>query len=142
MFKTTILAACFALMSFGTFAGTTEPADTESQQRQGAEIATPNPVRHVTPPQPLERHGDVVYPPVPEGLYEEGVVIVTFVVGTDGAVSDIAIKLSSGYTALDAAALRTVSNWHYSPGMQDGKPIKSRMQTTFLYSLGLGKEHP
>ncbi|MCM1034350.1 MAG: energy transducer TonB [Paludibacter sp.] len=55
----------------------------------------------------------------------EGRVVCSFVIGKDGDVQDAAIAQSSGNQELDAEALRVVATMpDWSPGMQDGKPVR------------------
>ncbi len=57
---------------------------------------------------------------------EEGIVLLRLLLGTDGAVSDIAVARSSGFERLDKAALEAVRRWRWSPTMQAGQAVQVR----------------
>jgi len=48
--------------------------------------------------------------------------MVKFQVDTNGRAADATVDKSSGYPDLDAAAVRSLSHWSFSPGTMDGKP--------------------
>jgi len=54
--------------------------------------------------------------------HESGVVILRVVVGEDGRVDEISVQRSSGFPALDEAALTAVRKWRWSPTIKDGRP--------------------
>lgn len=135
-------AAFFTLLTFNASAGSGDPTGAEPDEGQG-HYSRKTVESHVdVPPKALENHKRIYYPPIPLHLFQDGVVVLTFVVRVDGTVSDITIKASSGYTALDDAAIRTVSNWHYTPGTRDGKPFEFRMLEVMEYSIDADHEHP
>ena len=53
----------------------------------------------------------------------EGVVLLAAEVRTDGRVSSLRIKRSSGYPVLDRCAYDSVLTWRFEPGRKMGKPI-------------------
>ncbi len=65
----------------------------------------------------------------------EGTVIVAFVVNTDGTVSDFELLQGIG-GGCDEEALRIVrSSPKWTPGMQDGKAVRTRMRLPINFSL-------
>lgn len=65
----------------------------------------------------------------------EGMAVVKFIVGEDGAVSDVGV-LKSLNTLCDEEAMRVVRampNW--TPGMKDGKAVAVQMALPFKYAL-------
>ena len=65
--------------------------------------------------------------PVPSlRLKEQGTVILSVLVGTDGSVEEIGIARSSGYSRLDKAALEAVRRWRWSPTLVAGTPVQVR----------------
>ncbi|MBT2186827.1 energy transducer TonB [Sphingobium nicotianae] len=58
--------------------------------------------------------------------HEEGIVILSILLGTDGRVSDISITTSSGFSRLDRAALDAVRDWRWSPLVRNGNPVMVR----------------
>lgn len=65
----------------------------------------------------------VAYPASAVSSAEEGTVLVEAEVDINGRAVGAKISRSSGYPDLDAAALRSVAGWSFSPGMRDGKPM-------------------
>lgn len=66
---------------------------------------------------------------------QEGWAKVSFVIDKEGNVLDLIIQDSSGLPSFEKAALRAISQWKYSPAMQDGKPIEqcqSQVQMDFV----------
>ena len=65
----------------------------------------------------------------------EGTVIVAFVVNTDGTVSDFELLQGIG-GGCDEEALRIVKNSpQWTPGMQDGKVVRTRMRLPIKFTL-------
>ncbi|MBM9604454.1 energy transducer TonB [Desulfopila inferna] len=60
------------------------------------------------------------YPAMAKRRGYEGVVLLNVLVDTEGMVSEIKIKNSSGHISLDRAALKTVKNWLFSPATEGG----------------------
>jgi protein TonB len=65
----------------------------------------------------------------------EGSVVVRALIGTDGSVSAVTIKTSSGYRVLDEAAVRAVNRWRFSPARQGDTPIESYYDVRVKFSL-------
>jgi len=55
---------------------------------------------------------------------EQGTVVLTLMLGLDGAVETIAIARSSGFSRLDDAARDAVRRWRWRPMIQQGQPVK------------------
>ena len=75
------------------------------------------------------------YPAVSQEACIEGEVIVEFLVGKDGSISEVKVKRGVS-PELDAEAIRVVSkmpNW--TPGKQRGKPINVRYEIPIMFSL-------
>ncbi|HTP77996.1 MAG TPA: energy transducer TonB [Rhizomicrobium sp.] len=119
----------------------------EGQQGHAAQPAAPI-VRMPTGPIGATASGSIV-PPSPDGPheagafypaesrrnFEEGDVIVNFVVKTDGTVSDAVVATSSGVSRLDAAALAAIATFRYHPATQDGTPIAYRLNAMLRFRL-------
>lgn len=54
---------------------------------------------------------------------EQGTVVLTVVLNTDGSVADVHIAQSSGHRRLDRAALEAVRKWRWSPTIRGGEPV-------------------
>ncbi|MBB1075619.1 energy transducer TonB [Rhodoferax sp. 4810] len=63
-----------------------------------------------------------VYPKISARRGEQGVVIHSVLIGTDGLPVSARLVKSSGFDALDQAALTAVMRWRYSPGKRNGVP--------------------
>jgi len=63
-----------------------------------------------------------VYPAVSKRRGEQGVVVHSVLIGTDGLPVSARLVKSSGFAALDQAALNAVMRWRYSPGKRNGVP--------------------
>jgi TonB family protein len=70
-------------------------------------------------------NSQLVYPESAKSAGIEGRVTLSFVIDTDGSVKDVKV-LRGADPALDAEALRVISSCteKWTPGMQDGKPVK------------------
>jgi bla regulator protein BlaR1 len=72
------------------------------------------------------RFDSCVRPAYPEQELKQnhqGVVTLRFLVGTDGKVKESLIMKSSGYPALDDAALAAISKCSFNPPMASGMPV-------------------
>ena len=67
--------------------------------------------------------------------HEEGVVVLSVLLSTDGRVADISIASSSGSRRLDRAALEAVREWRWSPLMRDGNAVMVRGVVTIPFIL-------
>jgi periplasmic protein TonB len=65
---------------------------------------------------------------------EEGTVVLTVLLDTQGRVSDVAIAQSSGSERLDHAALTAVKDWRWSPVLKNGVPVmvQGRVKIPFI----------
>ena len=71
---------------------------------------------------------------------EEGRVIVQFIINRNGKVSDIEI-VQSVSPSLDAEARRVIKSMpKWKPGMQNGKPVKTRFTLPLLFRLNNNKD--
>ena len=84
---------------------------------------------------------NVHYPEAAEKAGVQGRVIVTFVVGTDGSISDASI-IKSVDPSLDQEALRLVNSMpNWTPGKQDGKAVRVKYTIPISFALQ-GKDEP
>jgi TonB family protein len=75
------------------------------------------------------------YPTTARRMGVEGTVIVAFVVNTDGTVSDFELLRGIG-GGCDEEAIRIVKNSpKWTPGMQDGKVVRTRMRLPINFML-------
>lgn len=80
------------------------------------------------------------YPMDSRRAREQGTVVLSVLLSTDGRVSDIDIARSSGFPRLDRAALDAVRNWRWSPVMRDGNPVMARGVVTIPFILQGGDD--
>jgi TonB family protein len=80
-------------------------------------------------------HAPIQYPPSGISAREEGVVMIAAEVGIDGQTVDAKIAESSGYPDLDAAALQSISQWSFQPGLKDGKPEARWVRLPIAFQL-------
>ena len=57
---------------------------------------------------------------------EQGTVVLSLVLGTDGRVETISVSRSSGFDRLDQAALSAVRKWRWAPMVQNGNPVQMK----------------
>lgn len=72
------------------------------------------------------------YPEKERNTGREGSVEVRAVVDTEGVPHDLAVSRSLS-PAFDAAAMKAVNNWRFSPATKNGKPVSAQIavQVTF-----------
>jgi TonB family protein len=77
------------------------------------------------PPVSLNANSPVTYPPALASQGIEGTVLLRLYVDTLGRILDDSTRIaeSSGYPALDSAALRAAPELRFAPAERDGKPI-------------------
>jgi len=82
------------------------------------------------------------YPMDSRRAREQGTVVLSVLLSTDGRVSDVNITRSSGFARLDRAALEAVRDWRWSPLMRDGSPVMVRGVVTIPFILQGGDGGP
>ena len=76
------------------------------------------------------------YPVIARRMGMEGVVLLSVLVRSDGGVGDIDVQKSSGFSALDDAALRTVrSRWRFVPARKAGEAVDARVTVPIRFQL-------
>lgn len=94
------------------------------------ESSPPAPVAPPAPPTVVLPSSDADYLQNPKPVYpsaskrrgEQGLVIHSVLIGTDGLPVSARLVKSSGFDALDQAALTAVMRWRYIPGKRNGVP--------------------
>ena len=79
----------------------------------------------------------IKYPPSAKEAGIEGVVAVSFVVNTDGSITNVTVKEGQGLTkALNEEAIRVVKNMpKWKPGKQRGRPVRVQYRIPIRFSL-------
>lgn len=82
-------------------------------------------LRRDEPPVPLNSDSPVAYPDALAAQRLGGTVLLRLFVDSTGAVvaESTAVQESSGYPALDSAALAAVPRLQYAPALRDGVPV-------------------
>jgi protein TonB len=75
----------------------------------------------------------LVYPTTARQTHIEGSVTVSASIDEHGKV--VGAKALSGPMVLRQAAVDSVSQWKYSPGLEDGKPVPSQVTVTVEFRL-------
>lgn len=83
----------------------------------------------------LERAIKPNYPISARRRGEEGTVVIDVAVSPEGQASDVRLVATSGFSELDAAAQRAVSQARFKPGTRDGKSIASSARLTIIFRL-------
>jgi protein TonB len=65
-----------------------------------------------------------LYPKLSERRGEQGVVVLSVLVGADGRAREVSVKTSSGYERLDMAAREAVLAWTFVPGKRNGAAVE------------------
>jgi protein TonB len=65
-----------------------------------------------------------LYPKLSERRGEQGVVLLSVLVGPDGRAREVSVKTSSGYERLDVAAREAVLGWTFVPGKRTGVAVE------------------
>ena len=107
-------------------ASDTNNAITAVQSVQPTQTAPPTAEVAPTAPKAVghTHNCDTYYPDMSKRLNEQGTVIVQYVVGTDGSISNVAVRTSSGSDRLDQAAINCVtSRFRSEPATEGGKPV-------------------
>jgi protein TonB len=62
------------------------------------------------------------YPPLARAARVTGVVLLSATISTDGSIKDL--RVISGHTLLQEAAIEAVKQWRYKPTMLNGQPVE------------------
>jgi len=76
-----------------------------------------------------------VYPRVARRRGHQGTVLLEVLVDRNGGVQDLRVLQSSGYTTLDEAALASVKNWSFEPGMKGSSPMDMWVRLPVRFQL-------
>jgi protein TonB len=99
-------------------------------------VAVPGPPAPAAPPAPpsMVQGGDLGtqmvagkpprYPIESRRKHEQGTVVLTLILGVDGAVETLVVSQSSGSPRLDNAARDAVKGWRWKPTIRGGQPVR------------------
>ena len=78
----------------------------------------------------------VTYPEEAQAKGIEGRVVCSFVVDTDGSITDVEVARSSGDASLDQEAVRAVQSMpQWQPAQMDGAPVSVRFSLPINFTL-------
>ena len=100
-------------------------------------VQTTNRPAPLSRPQLLGRECRVLpdYPPASLQNRETGTVRLLFQVDAAGAVTAAQVKSSSGFSALDNAALNTLAKCPFLPAYKDGKPVPGETDVSYVWRI-------
>ena len=110
LFKTSAAAALIAVIY---------PTNANEVSTHLTTIIEPTPIKRVNPKYPMDAAKN----------NREGWAKLSFVIGTDGLVSNVLVTETSGSKDFAAAASRAVSQWEFTPAFADGKAIEQCVNT-------------
>ena len=129
------------------------PPERRPPPRQSApQTAAPQPVRlnaalqgmesftlegRTTPPEAVDaaRNRRPNYPEASRRRGEQGVVRLELRVDPNGRVVDVRVAETSGFNALDAAAVEAVRDWRFRPAQRAGVPVAGSITTAVHFRL-------
>lgn len=100
----------------------------------GQSIAQPGQPQIVEPAAAMEL-SEPIYPPQEIRLQHTGTVLLSVQVLIDGRVGEVRIDQSSGYSRLDASAVREARQWRFKPGTSDGVAVTMWKQVPITFKL-------
>ena len=100
----------------------TTAAPTESDNKAEATASSAPPSDTVVKPTKADylNNPKPEYPALSRRLGEEGKVVISVLINTQGRAEEVRLKKSSGYNRLDDAALRAVKTWGFRAGTRNG----------------------
>ena len=75
------------------------------------------------------------YPSAALRSQEEGLVVLQFLIGTDGSAIDSKVEKSSGYRRLDEAARKALALCKFKPGTEAGKAVQSWARIEYQWKI-------
>jgi protein TonB len=85
------------------------------------------------------RNPPPVYPPMALARDWQGTVLLLVHVSPDGAPSEVTVKESSGYAALDDSAVAAVRTWEFAAARVNERAISSVVEVPIRFHLARGK---
>jgi len=82
------------------------------------------------------RNPEPTYPSSARRRRQEGLVVLAVTVSAEGKATRLAVQKSSGHTALDEAALKSVSDWEFEPAYWGHHAVTSAIEVPVRFQLG------
>lgn len=123
-----------------TTAITAKVADRPVQKAPVVAAPPPRPVQITPPsmkssPRSLASALNTCYPSASRRLNEEGRVVVTVTIDTNGRMSNLQIAQSSGFERLDGATECVIRKLTFNPGRRDGQAIEAQATLPVTFKL-------
>jgi protein TonB len=100
------------------------------------EVDDPSPFRAPVAARPKYKlNPEPPYPLSARRRRQEGEVLLSVRVDATGRAESVEVLESSGFAALDAAALAAVERWEFEPGTLDGAPVPTRVEVPIRFEL-------
>jgi periplasmic protein TonB len=85
---------------------------------------------------PSEIHNPFpAYPPELLARRIQATVVLTLKIASDGSVAEAAVHRTSGYEAMDQAALAVVKAWKFKPAMRNGQRVETVVRKPFSFEI-------
>ena len=85
---------------------------------------------------PSEVHSPFpAYPPELLARRIQATVVLRLKIAADGTVAEAAVHRTSGYAAMDQAALAGVKSWKFKPAMKNGKSVETVVRKPFTFEI-------
>lgn len=117
------------------------PAERESSET-GATTVESAPGRPASAPQPsiaarprYKNNPEPAYPLSARRRRQEGSVLLRVRVSAAGRPEAVSVRRSSGFEALDEAAVEAVRRWEFEPALSDGRPVASEVEIPIRFEL-------
>jgi protein TonB len=75
------------------------------------------------------------YPPAAVRAGVEGTVVLVISIDANGNVLNVEVEKSSRNRDLDRAAIAAAKKWRFSPQIENGKPVASRVRVPVDFNL-------
>jgi TonB family protein len=131
--------ASVLVMSLSALPAAQARADSPAEGAEGASAAAAEPAVVAVAARPISEK-QPKFPDSARKAGREGWVIVSYVVGKDGWVTDVVVEDASGPPELAAAATAAVARWRYEPATLNGEPTEeSHAGVLFPFAVGTSR---
>jgi protein TonB len=101
----------------------------------GAEAAPSEPYYYFDEPPALVRYVNPVYPELARQAGMEGAILLSVLIGADGAVIEVKVVQSDVTPAMEKAAIEAARLFGFRPATQNTKPVKARISIPIVFRL-------
>ncbi len=101
----------------------------------GAGTIEPEPYYYFDEPPVLMRYVNPVYPELAKQAGIEGTILLSVLVGTDGAVLDVRVLRSDATTAMEKAAIAAARFFEFRAATQNTVAVKARISIPIVFRL-------